>query len=76
MIFMEFTGLPDKNGREIWEADILKTCDMRGELRIVIFEAGAFWQKNKDGIKTLIGNIHPSWHEVIGNIYENPELLK
>jgi len=67
-----YTGLHDKNGKEIWEGDIVKYTVVSGgneHLGTIVFEYGAF----------LLGTANVSIFrsiEVIGNIYENPELLK
>ncbi len=73
---MQYTGLKDKNGKEIWEGDILKT---RGRpYWDVIFKKGCFYirneEKNVEWSKSFEG-IHFPHYEVIGNIYENPNLL-
>jgi uncharacterized phage protein (TIGR01671 family) len=87
---MQYTGLHDKNGKEIWEGDILSdslvtTKDDPAKdgyflYSEVIFSEGSFCGKEINGwdpmteIYPLAGNY--SRQEVIGNIYENPELLK
>ena len=92
---MQYTGLKDKNGKEIYEGDIIKYIDpfarpevdhIQGE---VFFGSGEYsihamgaddqynyqgWLiKNKYFTEPLTQN---SCEVVIGNIYENPELLK
>jgi uncharacterized phage protein (TIGR01671 family) len=83
---MQFTGLLDKNGKEIWGGDILRFWE--GEHREckeeVYFESGTFGTKGFNGISALVEKMPKddrlfdilSFAEVIGNIYENPELLK
>jgi len=77
MPLMQFTGLHDKNGKEIWEGDIVKTINE--EIGKVVFSIGAFWAEylwphNWDPMAPA--EIVRSDMKVIGNIYENPELLE
>ena len=78
---MQFTGLTDKNGREIYEGDIFqeKTKNPKTGKRVpswcVVWKDGMF--TDEFGDKTLGELLRYSLEiEVLGNIYENPELLK
>ena len=99
--WMQYTGLKDKNGKEIYEGDILEVDIIMGEDEhrgvhstekgVVVFKSGCF---NLDitsveyygssaridnegyGEDTLIDIMFENESEIIGNIYENPELLE
>lgn len=73
--FMQFTGLLDKNGREIYEGDVLGVNDPGDRSRaVVVFHEGAFKpQLCVQWATPIFDNDWDDW-EVIGNIYENPEL--
>lgn len=79
-ILMQFTGLHDKNGLEIWEGDICKHAE-DPSIFLVIFNDGSFRKKYKTWDKTIKfpyleeSDIKLLGIEVIGNIYETPELL-
>lgn len=70
---MQYTGLNDKNGEEIYEGDFLKH-DLWG-ISEIIWEHGMFRGKGNDHDITLADH-QLKRSRVIGNIYENPELLK
>jgi hypothetical protein len=67
--FMQFTGLRDKKGQEIYEGDIV---DVGGEVCEVKYNPPSFAAYNSQKHEF---NIQYFGVEVIGNIYENPELL-
>lgn len=79
---MQYTGLKDRNGKEIYEGDVVSVFNSRSE---VVYLNGAFGYKLKGEEHTIISfqsngyfewvNSRSNKIEVIGNIYENPDLL-
>ena len=73
----QYTGLKDKNGRKIFEGDIVKSKHNANFYKV-------YWQDNRFYIDDIWGNaLKPTQTaishfecEVIGNIYDNPELLE
>lgn len=77
--FMQSTGLIDKNGEEIFEGDVLLTYD--GELAKVYWDdvlAGWFNFIYETAELSEVADLQSSRSicKIIGNIYENPELLE
>lgn len=70
--YMQFTGLKDCNGTEIYEGDIVTADDLVCEVRWGKAEWEAAWKSNGMTMGPTLGFRR---HEVIGNIHENPELL-
>lgn len=81
---MQFTGLKDLHGKEIYEGDILKIPSgyfgdsfYKESLGIIEYLEDGFYPRNpydKDG--TTWQDFNWGRTEIIGNIYENPELIK
>lgn len=78
----QFTGLTDKNGKEIYEGDILRIHPNSDEFHNVevVFYQGCFCYTRKGAYFTFYSNV-PGMNftkdrEIIGNIYKNPELLE
>lgn len=74
---LQFTGLTDKHGKEIYEGDIIVYRDQSGSGRERIFPPRPVrWNDELSEFNVSGAMVGGSSYEVIGNIYENPELLK
>lgn len=75
----QFTGLRDKKGNDIFEGDIVHFVNpgLRYDLTApVIFEHGDFCLEKDRNYLIPMGNFEDACYEVVGNIFDNPELLK
>jgi uncharacterized phage protein (TIGR01671 family) len=86
---MQYTGLKDKNGKEIYEGDIVKwDYDFKpGIKKIEWFEPFWYWclvgkrdkprfKNDSDNTADILNKTMAKDIEIIGNIYENPEMIK
>ena len=84
---MQYTGLKDKNGKEIYEGDMVAenilTCvgidcpkdSFTIKNHVVELRSPRYWLVDEDMGWEGEGLVSPEDCEIIGNIYENPELL-
>lgn len=77
-VLMQYTGLKDKNGVEIYDGDILKCF---GDIAKVVWDSNDalyryVYNSGGERYMEILGTHSYEHFEVIGNIYENPELLE
>lgn len=81
LILMQYTGLKDKNGKEIYEGDIVKIDNNVKAIKAQVEYSETFAQYIITHTGDIVSEAEPLGDydeiiEVIGNIYDNPELMK
>ena len=80
----QYTGLTDKNGKKIFEGDIVKfhtetytsESDTIGKIEYFNGTFGISYKNGKHFLEFINMSMYVRWYEVIGNIHDNPELLE
>jgi uncharacterized phage protein (TIGR01671 family) len=73
---MQYTGLKDKNGKEIYEGDIVRFDNSSAGIPDADYRQAVVQYRAPEFMPHHLSNVTGYDVEVIGNIYENPELLK
>lgn len=77
-VLMQYTGLLDRNGKEIYEGDILRfeAWKKTGVIIYNLRELGFIFRENESRYVSDLGAFSEDAFEIIGNVYENPDLIK
>ena len=75
LVIMQSTGLFDKNNKEIFEGDVVSIDTDEFDLLFVKYEAGIYWLMDGEECVEHLSDYY-KYVSIVGNIYENPQLLE
>lgn len=75
LVLMQSTGLKDKNGKEIFEGDVVSIDTDEFDLLFVKYESGIYWLMDDEECVEHLSDYY-KYVSIVGNIYKNPELLE